>query len=182
MEPNRKSVCVFCGSRAGKASNFSLTTKKVGRMIAKNGWRLVYGAGDIGLMGELADSVLKNNGEVLGVIPKHLLEMEVAKTDVNSLIITENMHERKKVMFMNSDTILILPGGIGTLDEFFEILTWKQLNLHSKDIYILNINGFWDKLILLLDHLVIQEFSDSSVHGHYTILTTLDELDNILKN
>ena len=151
-------------------------------MIAKYGYRLVYGAGGIGLMGELADSVLKNNGEVLGVIPKHLLDMEVAKTDVTSLIITENMHERKKVMFMNSDTIVILPGGIGTLDEFFEILTWRQLNLHSKDIYIININGFWDKLISLLDYLIMQEFSDCSTQEYYTVITSLHELDNVLKN
>ena len=182
MKPFRKSVCVFCGSRAGKTSSFARTTKELGRIIAKNGWRLVYGAGDIGLMGELANSVLKNNGEVLGVIPKHLLDMEVAKTDVTSLIITENMHERKKVMFMNSDTIIILPGGIGTLDEFFEILTWRQLNLHSKDIYIININGFWDKLISLLDYLIMQEFSDCSIQEYYTVITSLHELDKVLKN
>ena len=182
MKPIRKSVCVFCGSRAGKTSSFARTTKEVGRIIAKNGWRLVYGAGDIGLMGELADSVLKNNGEVLGVIPKHLLDMEVAKTEVTSLIITENMHERKKVMFMNSDTIVILPGGIGTLDEFFEILTWRQLNLHSKDIYIININGVWDKLISLLDYLIMQEFSDCSIQEYYTVITSFHELENFLKN
>ena len=182
MKPIRKSVCVFCGSRAGKTSNFSSITKEVGTMIAKYGYRLVYGAGGIGIMGELADSVLKNNGEVLGVIPKHLLDMEVAKTEVTSLIITENMHERKKVMFMNSDTIVILPGGIGTLDEFFEILTWRQLNLHSKDIYIININGFWDKLISLLDYLIMQEFSDCSIQEYYTVITSLHELDKVLKN
>ena len=133
-------------------------------------------------MGELANSVQKNNGEILGVIPTHLLEMEVAKKDVTSFIITENMHERKKVMFMNSEVIIILPGGIGTLDEFFEVLTWRQLNLHNKNIYILNINGFWNKLISLLDELVATEFIESSVHGYYSVLTSIDEIDIILQN
>lgn len=182
MKPIRKSVCVFCGSRAGKTSKFSQATRKLGESIAKHGWRLVYGAGDVGLMGELAKSVQKNNGEILGVIPTHLLEMEVAKTDLTSFIVTENMHERKKVMFMNSETIIILPGGIGTLDEFFEVLTWRQLNLHNKKIYLLNINGFWNKLIDLLDELVSQEFMENSIRDYYTVITSIDEMDLILKN
>tara|TARA_Y100000746_G_C15428669_1_gene417561 strand:- start:139 stop:666 length:528 start_codon:yes stop_codon:yes gene_type:complete len=175
-------VCVFCGSRAGKTSEFSNTAKKLGELIAKYRWRLVYGGGDVGLMGDLAKSVQKNNGDILGVIPTHLLEMEVAKTDVTSFIVTENMHERKKVMFMNSDTIIILPGGIGTLDEFFEVLTWRQLNLHNKKIYVLNINGFWNKLIGLLDELVSQEFVEGSVRDYFTVITTIDEIDLLLKN
>ncbi len=182
MKPIRKSVCVFCGSRAGKTSEFSNTAKKLGELIAKYRWRLVYGGGDVGLMGDLAKSVQKNNGDILGVIPTHLLEMEVAKTDVTSFIVTENMHERKKVMFMNSDTIIILPGGIGTLDEFFEVLTWRQLNLHNKKIYVLNINGFWNKLIGLLDELVSQEFVEGSVRDYFTVITTIDEIDLLLKN
>ena len=181
MKPIRKSVCVFCGSRAGKTSEFLTAAEKLGELIAKHGWRLVYGAGDVGLMGELAKSVQKNNGDILGVIPTHLLEMEVAKTDLTSFIVTENMHERKKVMFMNSEAIVILPGGIGTLDEFFEVLTWRQLNLHNKNIYILNINGFWNKLISLLDELVSQEFIESSVREYYSVLSSIDEIDTILQ-
>ncbi|MDE2647141.1 MAG: TIGR00730 family Rossman fold protein [Paracoccaceae bacterium] len=176
MKPIRKSVCVFCGSRAGKASEYAVEAKKLGKIIAENNWRLVYGAGNVGLMGVVANSVQFNKGEILGVIPKHLLEREVGKTDLSTFIITENMHERKKVMFMNSDFVVILPGGLGTLDEFFEILTWKQLGLHEKKIIIININGFWDKLIELLDNLVKSEFADLSIKDYFYVVKSVDEL------
>ncbi len=176
MEPNRKSVCVFCGSRAGKAPEYTVEANKLGKIIAKNNWRLVYGAGSVGLMGVVANAVQFNKGEILGVIPKHLLEKEVGKTDLSTFIVTENMHERKKVMFMNSDFVIILPGGIGTLDEFFEILTWKQLGLHEKKIIIININGYWDKLIELLDQLVTSEFADLSIKNYFVVIDSADEI------
>ena len=176
MKPIRKSVCVFCGSRAGKAPEYAVEAKKLGKIIAENNWRLVYGAGNVGLMGVVANSVQFNKGEILGVIPKHLLEREVGKTDLSTFIITENMHERKKVMFMNSDFVVILPGGLGTLDEFFEILTWKQLGLHEKKIIIININGFWDKLIELLDDLIKSEFADLSIKDYFYVVKSVDEL------
>jgi len=156
--------------------NTQLRQKKLGKIIAENNWRLVYGAGNVGLMGVVANSVQFNKGEILGVIPKHLLEREVGKTDLSTFIITENMHERKKVMFMNSDFVVILPGGLGTLDEFFEILTWKQLGLHEKKIIIININGFWDKLIELLDNLVKSEFADLSIKDYFYVVKSVDEL------
>ena len=173
-KPIRKSVCVFCGSRAGKASEYAVEAKKLGKIIAENNLDF-YGAGNVGpASGSNSDQF--NKGEILGVIPKHLLEREVGKTDLSTFIITENMHERKKVMFMNSDFVVILPGGLGTLDEFFEILTWKQLGLHEKKIIIININGFWDKLIELLDDLVKSEFADLSIKDYFYVVKSVDEL------
>jgi|TARA_B100000767_G_scaffold166857_1_gene156234 hypothetical protein len=176
LKPIRKSVCVFCGSRAGKAPEYTAEANKLGKIIVKNNWRLVYGAGSVGLMGVVANAVQSNKGEILGVIPEHLLEKEVGKTDLNTFIVTENMHERKKVMFMNSDFVIILPGGLGTLDEFFEILTWKQLGLHKKKIIIININGFWDKLIDMLNELVASGFADLSINDYFLVIDSVEEL------
>ena len=124
--------------------------------------RLVYGAGDVGIMGAVAGATQAAGGETFGVIPVHLLDREAGKRDLTSFIITENMHERKKVMFMNADAIVTLPGGAGSLDELFEVLTWRQLGLHEKPVYLLNVNGFWDPLISLLDHIIDEGFADPS--------------------
>ena len=117
------SICVFCGSRSGKKPAYEDAATELGQGLAQRKWRLVYGAGDVGIMGRIAQTFQQNMAEALGVIPIHLMEKELAKTDLNNLIVTENMHERKKVMFMNSDAIILLPGGAGSLDEFFEVLT-----------------------------------------------------------
>ena len=162
-QPHAKSVCVFCGSRFGADPAYKSAAHETGKMIAENGWRLVYGAGDVGLMGEVADAAQSAGGEVFGVIPVHLFDREVGKRDLSTFVITENMHERKKVMFMNSDAIVVLPGGAGSLDEFFEVLTWRQLGLHEKPIYLLNTIGYWDKLISLSNHIVDQGFADASM-------------------
>ncbi len=158
-----KSVCVFCGSRFGTNPAYKAAAHETGTAVAQNGWRLVYGAGDVGLMGEVANATQAAGGEVFGVIPVHLFEREVGKRDLSSFIITENMHERKKVMFMNCDAIVVLPGGAGSLDEFFEVLTWRQLGLHDKPIYLLNTDGYWDKLVALTQHVVDEGFADASM-------------------
>jgi len=176
LEPNRKSVCVFCGSRAGKAPEYTVEANKLGKIIAKNNWRLVYGAGSVGLMGVVANAVQFNKGEILGVIPKHLLEKEVGKTDLSTFIVTENMHERKKVMFMNCDAVVLMPGGAGSLDEFFEVLTWRQLGLHSKPVIILNVAGYWDPLLKLAEHFIAEEFADPSIRDFYTVQTTATDV------
>ena len=132
-------------------------------MLAQNNWRLVYGAGDVGLMGRVAVATQEAGGTTFGVIPTHLLDWEVGKRDLDSFIITETMHERKKVMIMNADAVVVLPGGAGSLDEFFEALTWRQLGLHAKPIILLNINGFWDPLLGLVDHFIGQGFADASL-------------------
>ena len=121
------SVCVYCGSRAGLLPAYAEAAKNVGTALATHGWRLVYGAGDVGLMGTVARAAQDAGGNTFGVIPAHLVAWEVGKTDLTRYVVTETMHERKKVMFMNADAIVVLPGGAGSLDELFEVLTWRQL-------------------------------------------------------
>ncbi len=135
----------------------------MGAAIAGRSWRLVYGAGDVGLMGAVANAAQAAGGVTLGVIPQHLLDREVGKRDLTQFVVTEDMHERKKVMFMNSDAIVVLPGGAGSLDEFFEVLTWAQLGLHRKPIVLLNSEGYWTPLVKLLDHVIAEGFADPSV-------------------
>ena len=132
-------------------------------MLAANGWRLVYGAGDVGLMGLVARAAQSAGGKTFGVIPTHLLDWEVGKRDLDTFVITETMHERKKVMIMNADAVVMLPGGAGSLDEFFEALTWRQLGLHGKPIILLNTADYWVPLTTLLDHIIAQGFADASL-------------------
>ncbi|NSY36787.1 TIGR00730 family Rossman fold protein [Leisingera sp. ANG59] len=154
-----KSVCVYCGSRAGALPAYAEAARALGAALAENGMRLVYGAGDVGLMGEVARAAQQAGGETFGVIPSHLERREVGKSDLTTYVVTETMHERKKVMLWNADAVVVLPGGAGSLDELFEALTWRQLGLHSKPIVILNTEGYWDKLRDLLGHVVSQGFA-----------------------
>ena len=180
MEQSLRSVCVFCGSRFGNSPQYTLVAQELGKLIALNGLRLVYGAGDVGLMGEIAKAAQKNGGRILGVIPEHLLKLEVAKTDLDTFIVTENMHERKKVMFSNSETIVVMPGGVGTLEEFFEVLTWKQLGLHTKDIILLNVEGFWDSLLGLIEGLVESKFANRKILSQFIVVNSVKELTTII--
>lgn len=175
------SVCVFCGSRAGNDPRYVADAESLGTALAANKWRLVYGAGDVGLMGTVARAAQAAGGETFGVIPTHLMKWEVGKTDLSTFVITENMHERKKVMFMNCDAIAVLPGGAGSLDEFFEVLTWRQLKLHEKPIFLLNTNGFWDPLLALLDHVISHGFADPSLKELVRPVATPDEMIADLK-
>lgn len=170
------SICVFCGSRQGSNPAFIETANALGDRLAKNNWRLVYGAGDVGLMGAVARSAQEGGADTFGVIPTHLMRREVGKTDLTRFVITEDMHERKKVMFMNSDAVVILPGGPGTLDEFFEVLTWRQLGLHDKPIMVVNIDGFWTPLLELLKHQVSLGFADESLLSFFDVVTSVDAL------
>jgi len=128
---SQKSVCVYCGSRFGANPAYTEAAEALGQALADHDWRLVYGAGDVGLMGAVARATQAAGGETFGVIPTHLFDREVGKRDLNSFVITETMHERKKVMYMNADAIVVLPGGAGSMDEFFEVLTWRQLGLQG---------------------------------------------------
>ena len=157
------SICVYCGSRKGRKPAFETAATALGQAIAAEGWRLVYGAGDVGLMGSVARSAQQAGAETFGVIPQHLLDREVGKTDLSRFVVTETMHERKKVMVMNADAIVVLPGGAGSLDEFFEVLTWRQLGLHDKPILLLNVAGYWDPLNRLLHHIIDNGFADLSL-------------------
>ena len=164
------SVCVYCGSRAGVNPAFAEDAVAIGEGLATRDWRLVYGAGDVGLMGDVARAAQAAGGETFGVIPQHLVAREIGKSDLTSYVITETMHERKKVMFMNCDAVVVLPGGAGSLDELFEALTWRQLGLHNKPIYLVNTDGFWDPLIALLEHVVDQQFAEASFLTLYTVV------------
>lgn len=182
MAERTLSVCVFCGSRLGNSESFGAAADALGVGIADAGWTLVYGAGDVGLMGRVARATQDAGAATLGIIPTHLMSKEVAKRDVSRLIITENMHERKKVMFMNADAIVVLPGGAGSLDEFFEVLTWAQLGLHAKPIVLLNVDGFWNPLLDLLKHIVDQGFADASVTSMFFVEDTAENaLDAVRK-
>jgi uncharacterized protein (TIGR00730 family) len=142
-----KSISVFCGANKGFDPAYAAAAREIGQTFAQQGILTVYGAGNVGLMGVLADAALKAGGEVLGVIPDFLQKKEVCHTGLTELIVTHTMHERKQIMAERSDGFIILPGGFGTLDEFFEILTWRQLRLHSKPIGILDIGGFYQHLL-----------------------------------
>lgn len=177
MRDPQKSVCVYCGSRQGARAAYAEAAGAVGCMLARRGWRLVYGAGDVGLMGEVARSTQAAEGATFGVIPAHLLSREVGKRDLTTFVVTETMHERKKVMFMNADAVLVLPGGGGSLDEFFEVLTWRQLGLHEKPIVLLNTEGYWDPLLDLLSRIIEEGFADASLAGFVTVVATVAEAE-----
>ena len=174
------SICVFCGSRSGIRTAYEDAATELGQGLADRKWRLVYGAGDVGIMGRVAQAVKKNEAEVLGVIPTHLIKREAAKTDLNNLIVTENMHERKKVMFMNSDAIILLPGGAGSLDELFEVLTWAQIGLHTKPIVLVNTAQYWTPLTALVDHLISQGFAETTLRSLFEVVDTPEEALRII--
>jgi uncharacterized protein (TIGR00730 family) len=155
---NIKTVCVYCGSGPGTNPHFVEAAIALGKALAENGIRLVYGGGSIGLMGAVATSVLDHGGTVTGIIPDFLTSRENALTRIQEMIVTPDMHERKRLMFERSDAFVALPGGIGTLEELVEQLTWQQLGRHSKPILLANIEGFWEPLLALLTHMRATQF------------------------
>jgi len=141
------SICVYCGSRLGRESAHAAAARDAGTLIGRMGWQLVYGGGRAGLMGEVADATLAAGGRVVGVIPRSLLERELGHTGLSELHVVDTMHERKRLMAERSDAFLALPGGIGTLEELFEVWTWRQLGYHDKPVGLLNSEGYYDKLL-----------------------------------
>lgn len=180
MTPLRHSVCVYCGSRAGARPAYAAAAEATGAMLATRGWRLVYGAGDVGLMGAVARAAQAAGGDTFGVIPVQLFQREAAKRDLSTFIITENMHERKKVMYMNSDAIVVLPGGAGSLDELFEVLTWRQLGLHEKPILLLNTEGYWTPLLALIAQIIAEGFAAPSLADYLITVPDVDALETAL--
>ena len=172
---NIGSVCVYCGSSGNVRPAFRDISTDLGRLMAKENIRLVYGGGHVGLMGLVADSVMKNGGQVTGIIPHFLDELEVGHAGLTELIKTDNMHDRKMRMAELSDGFIVLPGGLGTLDETFEILTWKQLKLHDKPVVILNVDGYWDHLISLIHHQVEENFARQSHLNLFTVAGSAEE-------
>ncbi|AZO48215.1 MAG: TIGR00730 family Rossman fold protein [Mesorhizobium sp.] len=151
-----RSVCVYCGSSPGRDETYVKAGHLLGRSLAKSGLRLIYGGGTKGIMGAVAEGALKAGGKVTGIIPRFLINREATETALDrldELVITDNMHERKHRMFEKSDAFVALPGGIGTVEEIVEIMTWGQLGHHRKPIVFANIKGFWDPMLALLDHM-----------------------------
>jgi uncharacterized protein (TIGR00730 family) len=153
-----KTVCVYCGSGPGSSPRFAEAAIALGKIFAENNIRLVYGGGSVGLMGAIAKSALDHGGAVTGIIPEFLRKREHMLTSVQEIIVTPDMHERKRLMFEHSDAFVALPGGVGTLEELVEQMTWQQLGRHSKPVLLANIDGFWEPLIVLLSHMRATQF------------------------
>jgi uncharacterized protein (TIGR00730 family) len=171
-----KSICVYCASGPGNNPAFTEAAKQFGRILAENGIRLVYGGGSVGLMGTLADSVLDHGGAVTGVIPDFLMNREHMLLRVQERIVTRDMHERKRVMFERADAFVALPGGIGTLEELVEQMTWAQLGRHKKPILILNSEKFWDPLCALIDHMEKLAFIRPGLSVKYLVTERVEDI------
>lgn len=169
-------VCVFCGASNNVASQYLEIGRVMGEKMAQNQMRLIYGGGDCGVMGAIANSVMANGGKVTGVFPESLKNIENEHQSLTEIIIVETMHQRKEIMYQRSKAFVIFPGGFGTMDEMFEILTWKQLKLHEKPIIIMNHNGYWDHLVALMENIVENGFAAEEVKSYYRVVKTLDEL------
>jgi len=172
----KKSICVFCGSSGRVDEAYRQAATQFGTLVGEKGFDLVYGGGRVGLMGMTADAALAAGASVLGVIPKFLKDYEVGHDGLNELIVTDNMHDRKRIMYERSDAFVILPGGLGTMDETFEVVTWTQLGLSAKPVVIANINGFWDPLVALVDHLVETGFARDE---NRSIMQIADSVEDI---
>src|SRR5438477_3803942 len=159
LMPQIRSVCVYCGSAGAVDPRYRAAADELGRSLAAAGIALVFGGGRIGLMGITADTALQAGGHVVGVIPAALRDAELAHQGVSELVIVDTMHDRKRIMAERADAFAVLPGGIGTLDEFFEIATWRQLGLHDKPIFLVDDSGYWRPLRALLDHIVAHNFA-----------------------
>ncbi len=170
------SICVYCASGPGNDPAFMEAAKKFGRILAENNIRLVYGGGSVGLMGELAESVLDHGGSVTGVIPDFLVNREHMLLRVQERVVTPDMHGRKRVMFERADAFVALPGGVGTLEELVEQLTWAQLGRHKKPIMILNISGFWDPLCVLLEQMERLDFIRANLPINLLVADRVEEI------
>src|SRR5262245_56446848 len=170
-----RSICVYCASGPGNDPAFMQAARQFGRILAENRIRLVYGGGSVGLMGALAEATLDHGGEVTGVIPEFLVNREHMLVRIQERIVTRDMHERKRVMFERADAFVALPGGIGTLEELVEQLTWAQLGRHKKPILIVNITAFWDPLRALIDHMEKLEFIRSGLSVHFLVADRVED-------
>jgi len=171
------SLCIFCGSQTGSDPVYAAAARDLGQAMAAQGVTLVFGGGRVGLMGVAADTVLAGGGQVVGVIPGFLKDKELAHGGATEMIVVPDMHTRKRVMFERSDAFCILPGGVGTMDEMFEIITWRQLHLHNKPIVVLNVAGYWDPLVELLDRMIGEGFAH---RGHEALVTVVERIEDVL--
>jgi uncharacterized protein (TIGR00730 family) len=173
---NIRSLCVYCGSSGAVEAQYRDAASELGANLAQAGIALVYGGGRVGLMGLLADAALAAEGKVTGIIPSHLRDAEVAHRGVTELVVVDSMHERKRLMAERADAFAILPGGVGTLDEMFEIVSWKQLRLHDKPILLVDIGGYWAPLRVLLDHIIDTGFASAQTRGLLQVVPSVAAL------
>jgi uncharacterized protein (TIGR00730 family) len=175
-----KALTVFCGSKSGNNPSFLSAAAALGNLLAQENIELVYGGGNKGLMGAVANGCLDQGGKVIGIMPKLLLEWEAQHTGLTELIVTENMHDRKKILYEKGDAGLVLPGGMGTLDELFEMLTWNNLKIHNKKVFILNIDGYYDALIQLLENMDTNGFMYDNWKDRIIVCSSIEALKPLL--
>ena len=184
----KKNICVFGGSKSGKNPNNIKSAKTVGKIIADNNFDIVFGGGENGIMGSVSETAIKHGSMTTGIIPNFLIKKDIQETTHSkkynsNLIVTKTMHKRKQMMYDKSDAFLILPGGVGTLDECFEVLTWCQLNqINKKKVGIVNLNNFWDPLIFLINHLIREEYMGPHNLNYFEEIKNINSLKNFLKN
>jgi uncharacterized protein (TIGR00730 family) len=175
--PQLSSICVFCGSNAGADPAYLEAAEAVGRALAQRGVGVVYGGGKVGMMGAVADAARAAGGEVIGVIPQAIFDLEIGHTGLDDLRVVGSMHERKALMAELSDAFIALPGGIGTLEELFEVYTWAQLGIHAKPLGLLDVVGYYQPLVAFLDHAVQERFLRRKTR---TLLAVSDDLDDLI--
>ena len=175
------SLCVYCGANEGGDPDHRSAAVRLGKMMADQDIGLVFGGGRIGLMGVIADTVMENGGRVIGVIPEHLHDIEVGHEGLTELHIVDSMHIRKQLMFDLSDAFVVLPGGLGTLDETFEIITWRQLGLHDKPVILVDNNGYWQPFQNLVQHVIDSGFERASSADLFTIVRSTDDIIPTIK-
>lgn len=179
--PEIKSVCVYCGSSSRVDQKYKDAAVELGKLIAAQGWNVVYGGGRVGLMGLVADSALSSGARVVGIIPQHIQAREIEHNDLTELHIVDSMHIRKQMMVDRADAFVILAGGLGTLDEFFELLTWKQLGLHDKPVVMVNIGGYWTKMIEAIQHIAGEKFMRPEDLTMFQVVETVAAVPDALR-
>ena len=179
---NIQNVCVYCGSSSKVDDKYKKAATNLGKLIAQEGWGVVYGGGRVGLMGLVADSALENGASVVGIIPKHIQEREVQHNDLSELHVVDTMHVRKQMMVDKSQAFVVLAGGLGTLDELFELLTWKQLGLHDRPIVIVNIDGYWTQMLGAMKHIADEGFMREDDLNLFITVDSAEDVPEALKN
>ncbi len=174
--PKVSAICVYCGASEKADPKYKEYAVQLGRLMVQENIALVYGGSQIGLMGATADAVLEGGGNVYGVLPEHLETYEKGHAGITQLTITKDMHQRKKQMFKMAEAFVIMPGGFGTMDEMFEIITWKQLRLHSYPVIIVNVDGYWDALLKLFDSIISKNFASESTRSLYTVVDKVEDI------
>ncbi|AMW34058.1 TIGR00730 family Rossman fold protein [Haematospirillum jordaniae] len=176
LQSSLHALCVFCGSSFGSSPRYADAASRLGTLLGENGIRLVYGGGAVGLMGTVAKACLEAGGKVTGIIPQHLASAEVAMEGLTELIVVPDMHTRKRMMFERSDAFAVLPGGFGTMDETFEILTWKQLKLHDRPVVIADIGGYWTPFLRFNESMAAEGFVRPEGLELYSVVSNVDDV------